>query len=168
MVDLGADIWIWKELEWRALTLLYNLQGRVLLEDGRYVVDELVISRRKGAPPITTEALRAVPVAQIVRDGLHDNFRSMMEGVGLRPAQNPPGTLAEAVRTGTDEGLQLVAAIYRLAYAFGYSPTAGLAEAFRTSRATAGRWIAAARERGFLGPAVGTKAGEAQNEGGEG
>jgi len=59
-----------------------------------------------------------------------------------------------------DEKLVHVADAYRLGALVG-SPTQLVAEQLGVSRATAGRWISRAREEGILGPAVGTKAGEA-------
>jgi hypothetical protein len=53
----------------------------------------------------------------------------------------------------TDRALRWVAHIYRYGLAIGYKPTKAVAEAVGLSRPTAGRWIAAAREKGFLGPA---------------
>ena len=53
-----------------------------------------------------------------------------------------------------------VAVIYRIAYACSRPPTQAVAEAFDVSRATAGRWIADARDQGFLGPAIERQAGE--------
>jgi hypothetical protein len=55
--------------------------------------------------------------------------------------------------------LRWVAHIYQFAVAVGAKPTKWIEESFGLSRPTAGRWIAAARERGFLGPAELGKAG---------
>lgn len=59
-----------------------------------------------------------------------------------------------------DEKLAHVAATYRFGALVGQSPTQFVAEELGMSRAAAGRWISRAREEGYLGPAIGTKAGE--------
>lgn len=165
-VDLGADISIPRAVEWHWQFQTLYLGGKAVFEGGRYVVDTLSLWRMKGAPPVDTEALRTVPVANMFRDSMQATFEAFLTafdpwrvGQGLPP-------IAEALREGqTDENLALVAGIYRLAYAYGYSPTKAVAEKFGVSRATAGRWIAAARKHQFLGPATGTKAGEVPRKG---
>jgi hypothetical protein len=64
----------------------------------------------------------------------------------------------------TDENLRKVATVYRAAVENGHPPTKTVAEAMHVARSTAARWVAKSRERGFLGPALGTRAGEAGKE----
>ncbi len=61
-----------------------------------------------------------------------------------------------------DAHLRRVAAIYRAALASGQPPAIAVAEELHTARSNAGRWIAEARCRGFLGPATPGKSGERQ------
>jgi len=92
----------------------------------------------------------------------------------LRPALGRAGGLQELQklpkgrhrpRSGVavpDSTLEQVAAIYRQALAQGIGPTKAVQAQFkpRISRSTAGRWVGEARKRGFLGSAIGTRAGE--------
>jgi hypothetical protein len=61
-----------------------------------------------------------------------------------------------------DEDLERVAALYRRAAATGAAPSAAIAAEFGITRATARKWVQRARARGFLGPALGRRAGEAR------
>lgn len=60
----------------------------------------------------------------------------------------------------TDENLQQVAELYRAAVKRGDPPTETVSEQLHIARSTAGRWVAAARKRGLLGPATRGKGGE--------
>jgi hypothetical protein len=62
----------------------------------------------------------------------------------------------------TDLTLSLVASIYRLAYVTDDPPAKTVHGLMGIPRSTAGRWIMAARQKGFLGPAEPRKAGEAE------
>jgi len=60
----------------------------------------------------------------------------------------------------TDESLWWVAYVYRLALVAGEPPTKTVEQALELPRSTAGRWIAAARQRHLLGESEGAgKAG---------
>lgn len=62
----------------------------------------------------------------------------------------------------TDEHLDEVAKVYRDALGAGARPTKAVMAAFHAKRPTASKWVRAARDRGFLGPAIPGKAGEAR------
>jgi hypothetical protein len=62
------------------------------------------------------------------------------------------------------ELLRQVAEVYRKAYAAGDPPTKAVAEHFTVSHRTATRWVSEARRVGEMGPAQGTRAGEATDE----
>ena len=59
-----------------------------------------------------------------------------------------------------DDHYERVAEIYREALQLGYAPTKWVGVRFGKPRSTAARWVMEARERGKLGKAVGTRAGE--------
>lgn len=59
-----------------------------------------------------------------------------------------------------DDELRRVAEIYRQASIASAAPTNAVRDQMGVSRATAGRWVALARERGFLGAARPNAAGE--------
>jgi hypothetical protein len=79
------------------------------------------------------------------------------EGAFLRPLPQP----TRQRRVATTALLREVADIYRTAFAAGKAPTAAVAAHFSVSHRTGTRWVAEARKEGFLGPALGPTAGEA-------
>jgi hypothetical protein len=64
-------------------------------------------------------------------------------------------------RPESDDDWRRVAELYRRAVASGSPPSLAVAAEFGVSRPTARKWVQGARERGFLRPAVGRRAGEA-------
>lgn len=70
---------------------------------------------------------------------------------GFRP---PPDTGASGP---TERALEWTAHLYRLAYATGRKPAQAVADGLKVTRATAGRWVMLARERGYLGPTASDK-----------
>lgn len=110
-------------------------------ESGRYEVAELTVSRRPGGPEVTGEALRQVPVKGVLRTV---TTRHVLDG-------QPPGPVPPVPASGpTTETLTWVARIYTLAVLLGDAPTQRVAEAMGVPRATAGRWVTRARDRGLL------------------
>jgi len=127
---------------------------------GRFECATVSVTRREGGPAVTTEALRAVPVARLVKEvgagsvmvvshddehSLAADDRSLSDEMVQRFKQAGP----------TDEVLWWVAYVYRLALAIGSPPTRLVEKWLELPRSTAGRWVAAARDRGFLGAAEG-------------
>jgi len=55
----------------------------------------------------------------------------------------------------TDRALRWTAHFYWYGYAVSCNPTKAVQEFLQLPRSTAGRWIAAAREAGYLGPSEG-------------
>jgi hypothetical protein len=64
-------------------------------------------------------------------------------------------------RPHTDDDWRRVAELYRRAVAGGSPPSQTIAAQFGVTAATARKWVQGARERGFLRPALGRRAGEA-------
>jgi Family of unknown function (DUF6214) len=126
---------------------------------------------------IVTETLRAIPVGRLLHLGTTDALMTRAQ----TPERGPVGSFGPATleeqrqfyqryantrrpRQGsplTDETLAQVATVYRAALGRGDPPTATVAETMNVARSTAARWIASARERGLLGPAMRGRAGEA-------
>lgn len=79
-----------------------------------------------------------------------ERLRAAESLMGQRPLRR------RAINTGH---LAEVARVYREAAGSG-TPTKAVAEAFQTSRSTAGRWVVQARARGLLGPSDSTRPGE--------
>lgn len=70
-------------------------------------------------------------------------------------------------RRVTPDLLTEVAELYRSATSAGLAPVVEIARKANVSHSTAGRWVVEARRAGIMGPAVGTRVGEATNESGE-
>lgn len=133
--------------------LPYHVEIDAELEDGRYVVKRLCASRREGGPPVTTDGLRAIPVARILAHGA--------AGTLVKVTSNPQGTEFEASPVGPwDDELTQVAAVYRLAYACGLPPTKAVAESFEIPPSTAAKRVMKARKEGLLGETTPGQAGE--------
>jgi len=144
----------------RADTLPYNVELMVGVENGRFVVDSLTARRRDGGPPVTSDGLRDVPVASLLRQAAQQML------VGLEDVDDDSsGALVDDVQgllndAQSETRLRAIARSYRVAALLGDPPTQAVADAFGVARSTAGRWIAQAREMGVLGPALPRRAGE--------
>jgi hypothetical protein len=129
----------------------YDLEVEIELERGRYIVTSLTCRARKGGA-VTSEGVTHVPVKQILRiivgRALGNPLVSWAPG---RPTSN---------QGPTEEALQRVAAVYRMAHLMGLPPTESVAQDLDLPRSTTGRWVSMARQRGFLGKAEPRKAGE--------
>lgn len=127
---------------------------------------------------ISGELLRTIPVARLVREavtaamnkvrelpdgrvvplitdqGDRDEFYASFAGGMRQPRRGSPLS---------DDHLRRVADLYRAALERGDPPTQTIADEFPVplARSTAAKWVMKARERGFLGPAMQGKAGEA-------
>jgi hypothetical protein len=159
----------------------------VRFERGRPLCDELRLRAGKpGAPSELTGALlRRIRLDVYLRGAItHAAFpytRERVEGkepfdLGGAPAwEAEPGfapwdatlrAIREARRQPrpgvlvSDDHLRQVEAAYRAAMAQGQPPTRAVMEQWHVARATASRWIARARDRGFLGAARQGVAGE--------
>jgi hypothetical protein len=169
-ISLGGGLGGWSPFTWPAEEgLPYRLELRVVHEDGRFVVDQLTVKRREGGPPVTTEHLREVPIAALLRLAVESNV-VRVRGSATREGDTSswelewasPLALSERAKGGggpSDEDLRTVAALYQVAYATGQAPTRLVMNRLELPRSTAGRWIRMARERGLLGPATPRKAG---------
>lgn len=129
--------------------LAFVIHGELTRDGGRMVCQRLTIERRPGGPPVTGEALRRIQVQALVRAETRRSLASVLVG---DPRQ-------AAVAGPIDDTLRLVAEVYRIAYLCSDPPTATVAGRFGLPRSTAGRWVAMARARGFLGEVTERKAG---------
>jgi hypothetical protein len=167
LIHLGGGLAGRSPFTWPAEEgLPYRLELRVVHEDGRFVVDQLTVRRREGGPPVTTEGLREVPIAALLRLAVESNV--MHVGPTTRDGDKSTwdltwaSPLSERAKGGggpSDEDLQTVAALYQVAYATGQAPTRLVMNRLELPRSTASRWIALARKRGLLGPATPGRAG---------
>jgi hypothetical protein len=138
----------------------YDIEAVIALDADaeRYVCQEFWMRQREGGPPVTGEAIRAVPIQQLVKTAirlahLEKKGPADADGVvpsGLVPGAKPPEGLAK--QGPTDEVLRWVAQTYNLAEVINEPPTKTVQDQLGISRATAGRWVAEARKRGLISP----------------
>lgn len=127
---------------------------------GRMAVERLEVGR--GKRPVTADALRKVPLAEIVRAATLRSLGVDLEAEGLRGRDFTAAAMA-TVKLGLDpaqlaaEGpseraLAAAAAIYRAAYVAGDDPIKVVSGMLKRPRSTVARWIVEARRRGLLAP----------------
>jgi hypothetical protein len=145
----------------------------------RYVCVELVAKRHQPTPNadgtystegrylghITTDHLTHIRIADVIQIMLlvMNDPGAAPEDRAIRQLPNPdniepwgfkaPEGLSE--EGPTDRTLRWTAHLYRYGLAIEYNPTKSVEESLGVPRSTAGRWIAKARERGYLEPAEG-------------
>lgn len=123
---------------------------------GRFVCDRLTVSRREDGPPITSEGIREIAVAELIRLAVAEQV------LRAAPRFLEPVTLSERAQAGggpSEEDLRALAATFQLAYAAGEPPIKAVMERLGLPRSTANRWAGLARKRGMLGPPRPRKAG---------
>ncbi|MGI8707254.1 MAG: hypothetical protein ACR2LG_03485 [Actinomycetota bacterium] len=137
-----------------APTLPYRIEIEVALEGDRFVCEAMRVERKEGGAPVTSEGIRKLPVGDLIR--------TAALGHVYRVEKNPKGrgvVITETSVSGferfaddgpTEEALQYVALVYRLAYACNESPTIAIEEAFQLPRSTAERWVSKARDLGYI------------------
>jgi hypothetical protein len=124
----------------------------------------LELRRQPGGEPITGEALRNVPVARLMREAITQAASSERVPKVMTDSASVGATARIRARgvSLSDEHLREVAERYRAALDRGIrSPTQTVANELNAPRSTVARWVATARERGLLGPAMRGRAGEA-------
>jgi Helix-turn-helix domain len=88
-------------------------------------------------------------------------FPDAMEGATETQAQLDSETLGPRRRSPPEsDDLRRVAELYRRAVVSGAAPSHAIAAEFGITRETARKWVQRARERGFLGAALGRRPGE--------
>ncbi len=124
--------------------------------EGRLACISLTAERLNDGPPITSEALRRIPVAEYAAGAALNSVGILMERVpvGHGEFREVPFTFPEIkdfAKDGmTDEALEQVARIYAMAQASGLKATGILLSEYGMPRPTATRWIQTARRRGIL------------------
>lgn len=118
---------------------------------------ELTVVPRDRLLSIGSEVLRKIPVATILSQTLENVIFIRFPDGRILWGNSPVFMVMPAELRGEwpggdrlDEVLDWVALVYRVANALGKGPTAQVAKAAAVSRATAGRMVAACRERGLL------------------
>jgi hypothetical protein len=120
--------------------------------------------RREDGDPVTMNVLRTVTVDRIIRDGLSNLSRPVIDAEAetgipgaFRVDEGGPVYVQEIPGPGrgrrtTGERLERVAEIYLGALAEGRPPVNAVADDLPTSRSTAGRLVGQARRAGLLTP----------------
>lgn len=126
----------------------YDVTLQVELIERRYECVSLTCIRKEGGEPVTTNGIRAVPIARLIGLGLESQI--------MRYVPNPHAegeVVGAPVGPGADESVR-VAAIYRLAFACGLPPTSEVADALGVSQSVAGNRVMKARRARLLDPTV--------------
>jgi hypothetical protein len=132
----------------------------------RVTAESVRVTRLPGGPAVTAAALRSIPIARLTKMAIQGAILKVNDRGGYveyQPQVLTPEFAARLRENGpTTETLEWVTHIYRVALLVGDPPTKSVETVLEIPRSTAGRWIAAARERGLLGKSEGPgKAGSA-------
>ena len=120
---------------------------------------ELVATKNPDGPvTLTDPKFGTVRVDSERFDGGHAAIR--VHGLTQTPAYRASTRAPRRRGRVSDDVLRQAAAIYRAASFAGPAPTNAVKDQMSVSRATAGRWVSMARERGFLGKTQPGMAGE--------
>jgi hypothetical protein len=159
-VHAGSDLYAptWVELTVTGMEDIGVDYVAVLVVEGRrYVVQELRILRRDDGPPITSELIRGIPVAMLIRGAVSNLAELRIDpdvDYELRVPEQvviTPDDRVRLVEAGpTDETLLWVARIYVMAELAGDPPAKSVKETLDIPTSTAGYWIRRAKDRGIL------------------
>jgi hypothetical protein len=133
----------------------YRVTLEVVLKGERFEVESLTAERKRNGPPVTSEGIRKIPVQELVRTAamrhihrVKKNPKAPEESI-ITPARLQ-GFDRFSAEGPTDEALEHVALVYRLAFAARDRPTKAVEEAFGLARSTAERWVSKARDLGLI------------------
>ena len=152
---------------WDALVTVFDKEGdevvRVAIEfkmnRSRRYVGRLQLEAASPTQPITTRLLRRLPLGAIESDARRRYFSAPKSLSSTKSRSKRKGS--HRGKRLSDDHLQRVSEIYRSATVDGQPVSHLIAREFRISTTAAAQQIAAARRRGFLGPALVGKTGEA-------
>ena len=137
----------------------YDVELAVEVVAGRFMATSVLVRQREGGPPVTSEGIRSIPVARLTKLAVAAHVMQVEEKDGVTtwtPMRMTDETAKRFRGEGpTDEALGWVARLYRLALLLGDPPVTAVEHGLGLPRSTAGRWVALARQRGFLGQAEG-------------
>lgn len=136
-----------------------DVEVHVEAQDGHLIATTVCARQRPGGPAVTGERIRGIPVAHLVQWAASE-LRRVVETGGDTVSTVPAGVTEDEVayvqHSGpTDRALEIVGRTYRMARLMGRPPTKMVEEWLNVPRSTVGRWVAAARTRGFLDKADG-------------
>ncbi len=133
----------------------FEVRIEIDIVGGRLACVSLTAERLPDGPPITSEGLRRVPVAEYVVSAAEHGVEILFERIPqpdgsyeLAKFSPPARDFADAGMT--EEALEQVARTYAWAQATGRKATGILLNDYGMPRPTATRWIQTARRRGIL------------------
>ena len=122
---------------------VYDLELEVV--DARLAISGFCVERRPGGEPVTIELLKSVPLVRLAATageaGILTGLVRMVPGGCDSVSRAEVDALPEAER---------VALFYRLAFFFGFPPTASVATELGVTHAVAAKRVQAARRAGLL------------------
>lgn len=158
-VELGDDLFMYADTQIRVRGWEHDIDINISVHDGRLIADRVDVRRHAGSPPVTSEVFRRLPVQMLVTNAanaVHYGGESVDSSAAFKAAWPTHPEAEYVARHGLDdETLRVVARVYRVAYLVGQSPVKTIENLLKVPRSTAGRWVAAARGRGFLSEARG-------------
>lgn len=135
----------------------HDVKLSVAYEDDRFVLRSVSVAQAADGPPVDADTVRSLPLSRIIAHAVEGRLFGVKSAKAAASGENPH-TLTplswptpERGAGPTEDNIRLVSIVYRVAYACGVPPTKYVEEAMGLARATAGRWIRLARERGLLG-----------------
>lgn len=137
----------------------YDATLTIAFQESRYVCTSLTLRQRKGGQPVTSQGLRAIPVASLIRSIVQGKVWLLHEE-SLSPGEitREPGTAADLPsgkrrRRRPGEDVDAAAAVYAVAAVSGQPPTKAVADELQIPLGTARRLVAQARASGYRLPA---------------
>lgn len=123
-------------------------------ESQRYEIDRIEVQRADGEPALSSQSLRAVPVATL--------FRGLAERGVIGTVDTPTGPLARPFQMPNDElpakldgdAYRKIGRVHRVHEIIGNRATQELAEHFGVGRTKAYTWTKEITERGIMAPVV--------------
>ena len=150
-VDIGLGIAIPVRVAFDGSTRAGDVTIEAELRSGKYVASRVIVVTDSSAG-VTGAALRDLAISDLIRQHAADGTIADRISTLASEILPPKG------RTLTRDVLRLTTVAYRYGYAVSKKPTAEAHRLLGVSRATASRWVAAARAEGLLGETVMRKA----------
>jgi hypothetical protein len=136
----------------------YDATLTIEFQDTRYVCTSMTLKQRKGGPPVTSQGLRSIPMASLIRPVVQGKVLLMHEespspGVITRE----PGSAADLPdakrrRRRPGEDVDAAAVVYAVAAITGQPPTKAVSDELGIPLGTARRLVAQALEAGYQLP----------------
>jgi len=137
----------------------YDATLTIEFQEWRYVCTSMTLKQRKGGPPVTSQGLRAIPMASLIRPIVQGKVWLLHEespspGVITRePGSSADLPNAKRRRRRPGEDVHAAAVVYAVAAITGQPPTKAVADELGIPLGTARRLVAQALASGYLLPA---------------